>query len=368
MTRGIVTHVVAACLLFVSSPALAGIGYDDAVHESDIHVEVWTNRGDEAVYRDGETVELYYRTSRDAYVVAVLVETDGAVHLLHPYGSGAPERARAGVVYAIDAPALRVRGSEGIAYIQVLACREPMGHRMPDWLRPGYHHAYLPPGHWSWSEDRILRRYGLVVGDPFMGLASLRALIIPSWCGPASFGFGTATFCINRPHYYPRYICSDCHYSGWYDPYADMCMVFDIRMDPWWRDCYRPHRCYPRYVYWKRSSAPVRYRHTKTRWSSKDGRQNLVRHFGGRGGRDRPLPDDRVVSRRDRKPDDRVVSRRDRRPHDRDVERVQTRDRNDRRPPPAERRVIRTEKRTRPTESNRKRDTSTKPTKPSRKR
>ncbi len=285
-TLGLLVGTFALCPF---SSGLAGIGYDAAVpgEGQEIGVEVWTDRGDEGVYSDGETVGVHFRTDCDAYVVVYQVNTDGTVDLLQPYGPEDFGRVRGGVAYRVDSPRLRARGADGVAYVQVLACREPLTPHLPGWMRPGYHHRGLPPMHWGWSEEHILRQYGIIVGDPFLGLAGLRAVILPSWRGPGSFGFATVTYCVNRHVYYPRYVCSDCHYGNWFDPYVDICVVFDIRVDPWWRDCYRPGPCHPRYVYWKRSSAPVRYRTLKPRWSTEDGRTNLVRHFGGRAGRER---------------------------------------------------------------------------------
>src|SRR6266496_6665244 len=47
-------------------------------------IELWTNRGDAAVYTRGERVRVYFRLDRDAFVTVFRVDTDGRVRVLFP--------------------------------------------------------------------------------------------------------------------------------------------------------------------------------------------------------------------------------------------------------------------------------------------
>src|SRR5258705_13663758 len=47
-------------------------------------VELWTNRGDAAVYTRGERVRVFFKLDRDAFVTTFRVDTDGRVRVLFP--------------------------------------------------------------------------------------------------------------------------------------------------------------------------------------------------------------------------------------------------------------------------------------------
>lgn len=55
------------------------------VPKGDIKIDVWTDRGNGAIYHPGEDMKVYFRTNRDAFVVIYNVDTRGYVHLLYPY-------------------------------------------------------------------------------------------------------------------------------------------------------------------------------------------------------------------------------------------------------------------------------------------
>jgi hypothetical protein len=269
--------LLVAGAVFAAAECEAGFGFDAAVHGDGVAVELLLDRGDGAVYVDGDRVHLSLRTSRDAYIVVYGVDVEGRMHLLYPLTPECPRRFRGGVVNVIDAPFLSVGGGDGIVYVQALASAYPLEPYLPDWC---FHPHRLPP-------HRLFFEHGVIRGDPYVGLARFRDLVIPSHCGPGEVGFATVWYSVRAPRQYPRYLCADCHYGDWYDPYADVCVVFEVRIDAWWSDWHRPRRCEPRFYYWKRPNAPVRYRDCKTRWSSKDGEPDLIRNFGGRGGRER---------------------------------------------------------------------------------
>src|SRR5262245_7617810 len=53
-----------------------------------VDVEIWTDRGDDAVYQEGEAMRVKVRTSMDAYLLVYEIDTDGDVNLLYPWKRG----------------------------------------------------------------------------------------------------------------------------------------------------------------------------------------------------------------------------------------------------------------------------------------
>src|SRR5438094_6772789 len=71
------TNLALLSLAFVSTPAVSG-----APTFYRPRIEVWTNRGEGAVYTRGERVRLFFRLDQDAYVTIFRVDTDGRVRVL----------------------------------------------------------------------------------------------------------------------------------------------------------------------------------------------------------------------------------------------------------------------------------------------
>jgi len=274
-----------------AGPVAAGVGYRDAVHaETGLEVEIWTDRGADAVYDDGEEVRLHVRPRDDSYVVVYGVDPEGMVELLYPLHDRDPRFLRGGVTYTVDAPFLTVGGVDGLVHVQAVACAYPIEPHLPAF----FHHRGVRHRPYRWgTSSGFVARFGWVSGDPYLAMAELRASFLPARCRPRQVGFATVSWSCRRPVYYPRYVCADCHHGSWYDPYRDHCSVFDIRVDVWWTDHYDPFRCVPRYSYWKKASCPPRYRDYRTKWSSKDRGPygdrdgSLARNFAGKSDRER---------------------------------------------------------------------------------
>jgi hypothetical protein len=49
-----------------------------------VELEVWVDKGEDAVYRDGEEVGIRFRVSDDCYVVIYDIDTEGFLSLLSP--------------------------------------------------------------------------------------------------------------------------------------------------------------------------------------------------------------------------------------------------------------------------------------------
>ena len=73
--------LVAAGLLALSLPSFA--------HARAMGVEVWTDRGEDAVYEPGDAMQIKVRTSDDAYLLVYEIDSEGNVRVLYPSRRGA---------------------------------------------------------------------------------------------------------------------------------------------------------------------------------------------------------------------------------------------------------------------------------------
>ncbi len=271
----------------VSVHSAAGSQYarDDRA-DGRLVVDVWTDRGDGAVYHVGDPIRVHFRTSVDAYVVVYNVDTEGQVHLLYPHRRYEPHWVVGGREYLL--PGARstydyvVDGPPGIEYIQVLASREPF-QQLPDYLD-----ADLGDGGYDYDvSDASWRERGRIAGDPFLGMERINRSILPYDCDEEDcYSASYTSFYVDRHVDYPRFLCADCHgpyADAYYDPYATQCSVFEIRVDYDWR--WRRHYPFYRNPYWyyfRRANVAPRYYGYKQRWSSADGWVRFRDTFGER--------------------------------------------------------------------------------------
>ncbi|MBI5838015.1 MAG: DUF4384 domain-containing protein [Candidatus Eisenbacteria bacterium] len=247
-------------------------------------VDVWTDRGEGAVYRVGDAIRVHFRASRDCYVVIYNVDTEGRAHLLFPYRRFDPHWVEGGRDYVLPAPRstyeLTVQGPAGVEYVQALASLEPF-QQLPDYLDPEY-----DPG--DYDLDRTdWRNGGQLAGDPFVGMERINRAILPYDCDEDDcYSAAYTSYYVERKVSYPRYVCADCHgpYAAYsYDPYGMQCSVFEIRVDYDWR--WRNHWPFygaPYWYYFRRNDCPPRYFTYKPRWSSEDGWVHFRDSFGER--------------------------------------------------------------------------------------
>lgn len=243
-------------------------------------VDVWINKEEGGVYRPGESMRVFFRTSADAYVLVYNIDTDGYIHLVYPYGPADPSRVEGGRTYIIparhDPYELVADGPPGMEFVVAVASRLPF-QNLPWYLASGPSGAEAARGE---ADDEELES-GVIVGDPYVGMERINRRIIPP-AAETDSDAGDIYFYIERRVEYPRYVCADCHYPSFaFDPYLGVCPVVDIRIDATWVRYASPHLrvVRPRYYYWVRPGAPDRYRAWKERWSSVDGRPALRSRF-----------------------------------------------------------------------------------------
>ncbi len=196
-------------------------------------IEMWTNKGDAAVYDRGDRVRLYFRLDQDAYVTIFRVDTDGRVRVLFPRDPWEDNFARGGKDLEVDGTALRseaftIDDYPGQGYLFAVASADPFVY---DQIESG--------DHWDY---RVIAD-GRVKGDPYVAMTGLAQRIVPD--GYADWDYDVISYNVNQHYDYPRFLCYDCHsyvsYSYW-DPYDYSCVRFRVFVydDPW----YYPYRYY----------------------------------------------------------------------------------------------------------------------------
>ncbi len=272
-------------------------------------IEIWTNRGDAAVYTRGERVRLYFRSDQDAYVTIFRVDTDGRVRVLFPRDPWEDNFAGGGRDFEVDGRALgtdafTIDDYPGVGYLFAVASADPFVY---DQIESG--------DHWDY---RVIAD-GRVRGDPYVAMTDLAQRIVPD--GYADWDYDVISYNVGQHYDYPRFLCYDCHsyvsYSSW-DPYYSSCVRFRMFVydDPWYYPYryyggsrvvfVRPYRPQPRFIFkdWG-SDRPSRegfVSRERERPANDNTRRGVTgRDIGGLGS----VPPPNVRERRNRPGDDR---------------------------------------------------------------
>ena len=48
-------------------------------------IEVWTDRGDDAVYKPGDEMQVKVRANDDCYMLVYQIDSDGSISVLYPW-------------------------------------------------------------------------------------------------------------------------------------------------------------------------------------------------------------------------------------------------------------------------------------------
>ncbi|HEV8263752.1 MAG TPA: DUF4384 domain-containing protein [Gemmatimonadales bacterium] len=195
-------------------------------------VELWTDRGDAAVYTRGERVRVFFRLDRDAFVTIFRVDTDGRVRVLFPREPWEDNFARGGREFEVETQSSRdaftIDDYPGVGYVFAVTAADPFVY---DGIETGDH----------WDYRAIAD--GRVRGDPYVALTELAERIVPA--GYVDWDYDIVSYNVGQHYDYPRFLCYDCHsyvsYPYW-DPYYYSCVRFRIVVfdDPY----YYPYRYY----------------------------------------------------------------------------------------------------------------------------
>jgi len=214
-------------------------------------VELWTNRGDAAVYTRGERVRVFFKLDRDAFVTIFRVDTDGRVRVLFPREPWEDNFARGGREFEVEGrssnDAFSIDDYPGVGYLFAVTSTDAFTY---DAIESG--------DHWDY---RVIAD-GRVRGDPYVALTDLAQRIVPE--GYSDWDYDVVSYNVEQHYNYPRFLCYDCHtYVSWpyWDPYNYSCIRFRMVVydDPWYypyryyggtRVVYgRPYRAQPRFIF-----------------------------------------------------------------------------------------------------------------------
>jgi hypothetical protein len=221
--------LLCACALVAALPerAVARTEITPVGSSAVLALDVWTSRGDGAVYNNGDEIAVYFRASGDCFVTIYDITTDGRTIVLFPEY---PDDGfvRGGITYRLpgyyDGPALRVSGPRGIEYIHAVATLEPGAFRF----------------HREGARYRL--RAEPISGDPYAAMNDLNGALIDTRYVRAT---ATTSFFVGSRVWYPRYSCNSCHSPAAFpDPYAVECRRYVMRAhtahDYWWDHPYHP--------------------------------------------------------------------------------------------------------------------------------
>ena len=254
----------------IAAPGLVAVTPSAASHGQGFGIELWTDRGNDAVYQPGQAMRVRARVSDDASLLVYEIDAEGAVRALFP------ERGSSGFVegqrtYSIPPEGadveLVVKGPVGQGYIVAIASREAF-RDLPWFLRP-YDPQAEDVGYEgrSGEEEEGVTAEGRVVGDPFGAMERIRRRVLAHPDASSSFASAYTSYYVHHEVRYPRYLCYDCHrphrWAWWdgYDPYYTTCSVFDFRVN--WGWYWGPGYwlgSVPYYYYVYRPDCPPRYR------------------------------------------------------------------------------------------------------------
>src|SRR3972149_5528514 len=119
-------------------------------------IELWTNRGDAAVYTRGQRVRVFFTLDRDAFVTIFRVDTDGRVRVLIPREPWDDNFARGGREFEVEGrssgDAFSIDDSPGVGYLFAVASADAFIY---DAIESG--------DHWDY---RVIAD-GRIRGDPY---------------------------------------------------------------------------------------------------------------------------------------------------------------------------------------------------------
>lgn len=221
---------------------LASVAFALPAQAQPLQVDVWTDKGDEAVYQPGDPLQVSVQTNVGAHLLVYEIDAEGRINVIFPIG-GFEDYVEGGQVYDIPNHQtdleLVVQGPVGQGYIVAIASRQPF-EPLPWYLRPYDAQAEALGYHGVAEEDEGITSEGRIVGDPFVAMEKIRRRVVTDDQNPDAFYASYTTYYVHEVVKYPRYICSDCHrpghYTWWadYDPYYATCSAFSFRVNVGW--------------------------------------------------------------------------------------------------------------------------------------
>ncbi len=218
----------ATLVALASGPVAAQTAADEDVVEA----RLWLGDGEEPVVRRGERVRIRYRTSEDAYAAVFQIDTDGRVRLVSPSQPGDDGFVRGRRDHQLvlaRSPYWMVADDPGVGYMFLVASPEPL-----DFSAFRYHRDF------GWDLSAV---GSVVYDDPYVAMDDFIMAIVPGW-QDVPYGLDFATYHVDEPRSYPRFLCYDCHtyrtFAEW-NPYETVCSTYRVVIydDPYFHPAYR---------------------------------------------------------------------------------------------------------------------------------
>ncbi len=214
-TANALTFVIGMLVLspMLVAPASAGVRVSFAYTSSPADVQVWLDRqgqgdyddeydGDRYeydVYPSADDIVLYFRASRSCFATVYVVDTEGFIHVVHPYSIDDNAYIRGGRVYKIYLSDFGYGHGfdRGVAYAFAVSSPVPFDYSYygVDIFGPGFGFR--------------------IYGDPYVASKRFYLSLIAGRCDRYLIGISHARFYVREYVRYPRYLC-----VGWHDYYG----------------------------------------------------------------------------------------------------------------------------------------------------
>ncbi len=186
-----------------------------------MEARIWMDRGVDPVFEQGDRVRVYYRSSDDAYVAILHVDTDGALRLVLPSGPDDQlHQVRGGSDYRLIPTASEgwlVEGEPGVGYFFILASERP------------FYFGWLAEG--DAGRQWALSGAGVRIGqDPYVSVDGLMRLFLPN-AERLELALDFTAYHVEQTFSFPRFLCYQCHepvpFAAW-NPYEQACPLVQV--------------------------------------------------------------------------------------------------------------------------------------------
>jgi len=198
-----------------------------------LSARVWLDQGEEPVLQTGDRVRVYYRSSADAYVTIIQINTDGFAQIVYPASPEEDGFTRGGRDYRLllpQSPYWYVDDAAGMGYFFILASPEPLDFS-------GFPYSFSEGG---WDLSLVGQN---IYTDPYVAIDEFVTVLLPQW-ETVDYALDFLTYNVGQTHEYPRFMCYECHgyqpYYAW-NPYFYSCTSFRVVIwdDPYYYPAYR---------------------------------------------------------------------------------------------------------------------------------
>jgi hypothetical protein len=170
------------------------------VHGRTTDIRIWVADEDE-IYPNIDDVVCYIRAADGCHALIYIVDTEGFIHVLHPFSPYEDAWIEGGVTYRITAREAGLYGFDydrGIAFVFAVGSPYPFDYSV--------YGAGIFAGRFAYR----------IYGDPFIACQRFYVSLLPARCDRAFIGVSFSHFYVREWMRYPRYLCVN---HSW--PYVD---------------------------------------------------------------------------------------------------------------------------------------------------